>query len=370
VKILLTGAAGFLGWHTRVRLHALTGHEVVPVTRDDWGRLPALAAGVEAVMHIAGVNRGEPQAVEPDNVRLAEDVAEAIAASGGPVRVVFANSIQAGNDTPYGTGKERAAQVLGAAAKKAGGSFVDVLLPNLFGEHGRPAYNSFVATFVDAVARGEQPSVQDREVSLLHAQDAAQALIDALDTTVERVEPQGTSTTVVGVLETLREFRQTYAGGDVPALDTKLRVDLFNTYRAALFPARYPMSLTTHVDDRGTLVETVRAHGGQGQTFVSTTRPGVTRGEHFHLGKVERFVVLSGQARIALRRVLTNEVVSFDVRGDAPAVIDMPTMWVHNITNTGATDVSTLFWTHTLFDPDNPDTFWEPVNPPAFEVTA
>ena len=145
-------------------------------------------------------------------------------------------------------------------------------------------------------------------------------------------------------------------------LDTSLRVDLFNTYRAALFPAHYPIALTAHSDDRGRLVETVRAHGGQGQTFVSTTRPGITRGEHFHLGKVERFVVLSGQARISLRRVFHEDVVSFDVSGDAPAVVDMPTMWVHNITNTGDTEVTTLFWTHSLFDADNPDTYWEPVS--------
>jgi UDP-2-acetamido-2,6-beta-L-arabino-hexul-4-ose reductase len=136
---------------------------------------------------------------------------------------------------------------------------------------------------------------------------------------------------------------------------------LFNTYRAALFPNHYPIALTAHADERGRLVETVRAHGGQGQTFVSTTRPGITRGEHFHLGKVERFVVLSGRARISLRRVCTDEIVSFDVSGEAPAVVDMPTMWVHNITNIGDTELTTLFWTHSLFDPDNPDTFWEPV---------
>ena len=110
------------------------------------------------------------------------------------------------------------------------------------------------------------------------------------------------------------------------------------------------------------MVETVRSHGGQGQTFVSTTGLGITRGEHFHLGKVERFVVLGGQARISLRRVCDNEIVSFDVSGDRPAVVDMPTMWVHNITNIGDSELTTLFWTHSLFDPEAPDTYWEPVS--------
>ena len=361
MKILVTGASGFLGWHTCARLHALTEHETVPVTRSNWSELATLVDGADAIIHIAGVNRGEPEYVEAENVRLADDLGRVIEAAGAPLRLVFANSIQAGNETPYGTGKARAATRLQAALASVGGGFVDVLLPNLFGEHGRPAYNSFVATFVDAVARGEAASVQDREVALLHVQDAAQSLIDGLTNDDGQLTPAGTATSVTGVLDALQEFHALYATGDIPPLDSKLRVDLFNTYRAALFPDRYPIALTVHADDRGRLVETVRSHGGQGQTFVSTTRPGITRGEHFHLGKVERFVVLSGTARISLRRVLTDEVVSFDVSGESPAVVDMPTMWVHNITNTGDTDLTTLFWTHSLFDPDNPDTYWEPV---------
>lgn len=370
MRVVLTGAGGFLGWHTRVRLQALGLHEVVPVTRDNWPALRELCRGAQAVIHVAGVNRGSAELVESENIRLAEDVANAIASQGEPIRVVFANSIQSGNETSYGAGKAAAARILTETARASGGHFVDVRLPNLFGEHGRPAYNSFVASFVDAVVRGEEPSVQDRDVDLLHVQDAAQALMDALDTPSPLLDPRGTPTSVATVLELLREFHDVYANGDIPVLDSKLRVDLFNTYRAALFPTHYPILLSAHTDDRGRLVETVRAHGGQGQTFVSTTRPGITRGEHFHLGKIERFVVLSGEARISLRRVFTDEVVSFDVSGDAPAVVDMPTMWVHNITNTGDTEVTTLFWTHTLFDPDNPDTFWEPVFATTHEVTA
>lgn len=362
MKVLLTGAAGFLGWHTRVRLHALTDHEVVLATRDSWHLLPDLVADVDAVIHVAGVNRGEPDYVEHGNVTLARDLAEAISRS-RVKRVVFANSIQAGNGTPYGAGKATAAEVLEAAARDAGGRFVDVQLPNLFGEHGRPGYNSFVATFVDAVVGGHQPTIQDRQVALLHAQGAAQALLDGLETTQSALEPQGTLTSVSEVYSLLGEFHEMYgASGDVPPLGSQLRVDLFNTYRSALFPQRYPIALTAHADDRGRLVETVRSHGGQGQTFVSTTRPGVTRGEHFHLGKVERFVVLSGQARISLRRVCDDEIVSFEVTGDCPAVVDMPTMWVHNITNIGDSELTTLFWTHSLFDPHAPDTYWEPVS--------
>lgn len=355
MRVLLTGASGFLGWHTRVRFRAMTDHVVVPVTRQNWLDLPALVREADAVVHVAGVNRGQPTEVEKENVRLAEDVAEAVRAAHKRTDVVYANSIQAGRDTAYGVGKQRAAETLQAVTQGVGGRFADIRLPNLFGEHGLPRYNSFVSTFVSCVVHRREPQIQDREVKLLHAQDAAQALIDGLGRNGQ-MHPAGTSATVRGVYDTLARFCETYSAADVPPLASKYEVDLFNTYRAALFPEHYPFPLQTHTDERGRLVETVRAHGGQGQTFLSSTGPGRTRGEHFHLSKVERFVVLGGRARISLRRLYHEEVVSFDVAGEEPAVIDMPTMWTHNITNTGDQELTTLFWTNSLFDPEAPDT--------------
>jgi len=361
MKVLLTGAAGFLGWHTRVRLQALTGHEVVDVDREEWADLARYAQGVDAVIHVAGVNRGSDAEVEQGNIDLAQDLIEALRAGGSSPRIVYANSIQAGSQSPYGTGKGAAADLLERAADDLGAHFVDVRLPNLFGEHGRPHYNSFVATFAQAVVDGAAPQIADRPVNLLHAQGAAQSLIDGLTTTETRLEPAGTSTTVQHVYDTLRASNELYACGDIPPLLTDLNIDLFNMLRAARFPTHYPIALTARTDERGTLVEVVRAHGGQGQTFVSTTKPGITRGEHFHLRKIERFAVLKGEARISLRRMFADEVVSFDVNGNAPAIVDMPTMWAHNITNTGTSELTTLFWTHELFDPAAPDTFPEAV---------
>ncbi len=361
MKVVITGAEGFLGWHTRARAHALTDHEVVPVGRSTWPDLRSQVVGADAVIHIAGVNRGEPQQVEEGNVALARDVADAIAASGSAPRIVYANSIHTGADTPYGRGKREAAAVLARGADELGSRFVDVRLPNLFGEHGRPAYNSFVATFTDCVIDQRVPSIEDREVTLLHVQPAAQVLLDALTTTQEHLRPDGTRTTVQGVYDTLHAANALYERGDIPPLGSDLDLDLFNTLRAARFPDHYPIRLEPRSDQRGTLVETVRAHDGQGQTFVSTTNPGFTRGEHYHLRKVERFVVLSGRARISLRRLFSDQVVSYDVSGDDPVALDMPTMWVHNITNTGTTELTTLFWTHDLFDPAATDTYPEPV---------
>ena len=137
-------------------------------------------------------------------------------------------------------------------------------------------------------------------------------------------------------------------------------MSLFSTYRSHCFPGR-PVALTRWTDRRGLLVEAVRAHGGGGQTFVSSTEPRMTRGEHYHLSKVERFVVLRGEAEIRLRRLLHDEVTRVRVSGSRPVAIDMPAMWVHSITNTGDRELLTLFWSHELFDPERPDTYSEPV---------
>ncbi len=353
MKVAVTGAGGFLGWHLRVRARALRPDlEMVPVARETWGDLGRLLEGVDAVIHLAGVNRGADDDVREGNLALARDVAAA-----GVPRVVYGGSVQAGNGTPYGIGKEGAAQIL------AGGTdaLVDVRLPNLFGEHGRPRYNSFVATFAADAAEGRTPeSLTDRPIGLLHVQTAAQTLLDGLEQSAGIVEPAAHPTSVAEVWETIAKMRETYATGDVPDVTDEFRLDLFNTYRAALFPAGYPIALTPRADQRGRLVETIRTHGAGGQAFVSTTNPGFTRGEHFHLRKIERFVVLDGRATISLRRVLTDETVSFEVSGDEPVAIDMPTMWAHNIT-AGDGVATTMFWTHELFDPERPDTYAEPV---------
>jgi UDP-2-acetamido-2,6-beta-L-arabino-hexul-4-ose reductase len=362
MKIVVTGAGGFLGWHLRCRLRALTDHDVVAVDRSTFDELDELMATADAVIHVAGVNRAETDAEVVDgNIRLAGAVSSAVRSSSSVRRVVYANSIQAGNGSPYGTGKQDGAELLEAVAGENGIAFVDVLLPNIFGEHGRPSYNSFVATFCHEVVAGRTPTVNDNKVGLLHVQDAAQALIDALDGPSRVEKPEAEEHIVVEVLQLLQEFDDKYQRGEFPDLSTKFRTDLFNTYRAAAFQERGPIAFEKRTDPRGSLVETVKAHGGSGQTFFSTTVPGVTRGEHFHLRKIERFVVIGGSARIQLRKLFTDEVLDFEVSGEHPVAIDMPTMWPHNITNTGEGELLTLFWTDSVFDPDAPDTYAEPV---------
>lgn len=365
MKIVVTGAEGFLGWHTRLRLAALTDHDVIAVTRQNWDELNTLVSESDAIIHLAGVNRANSEdEVEYGNIHLGEDLAEAIINVGRPLRVVMSGTIQVDRDNPYGRGKLKAQAAVREATAAAGGHFVDVCLPNLYGEHGRPQYNSFVATFVHATINKTTPPVSDDAVELLHAQDAAQALIDGLTSDAKRTQPAGKRVSVAEVWKLLQEFHVSYAAtGEIPDLSSKFRIDLFNTYRSALFPEHYPIALVPHSDLRGSFVETVRCRGGEGQTSFSTTVPGVTRGEHYHLNKIERFAVIQGKARISLRRMFHREIIDFEVSGDRPAAIDMPVGWIHNITNVGDEVLLTQFWSHELFRADAPDTFAEPVRP-------
>ncbi|MBB1054740.1 NAD-dependent epimerase/dehydratase family protein [Dietzia sp. B44] len=371
MRVVLTGAEGFLGWHTRLRLTALTDHEVVPVSRHNWSDLASLLADADAVIHIAGVNRAaSDNEVERGNIQLGADLAQAITAAGRTLRVVMSGTIQVSQNNAYGRGKLTAQTLITEATRAGGGHFVDVCLPNLFGEHGVPNYNSFVATFVRSIIHGETPRINDNVVELLHAQDAAQSLIAALECPEERLRPEGELIGVVAVWNLLQEFHSSYSpSGEIPDISTKFRVNLFNTYRAQLFPDHYPIKLIPHSDPRGSFVETVRCRGGEGQSSFSTTVPGITRGEHYHLSKIERFAVIQGTARISLRKMFTDEVLDFHVTGNQPTAIDMPVGWVHNITNIGNETLLTQFWSHELFRPDAPDTFPEPVLPATEEIS-
>ncbi len=225
---------------------------------------------------------------------------------GRPLRIVYANSIHCRSDSVYGRSKRGAAEVLAGPASSSA-EFSDVILPNLFGEHGRPHYNSFVATFCHETAGGREPAVtHDRDIPLLHVQDAADVLIEEAHASGSRcVEPKAEPTAVSAVRQLLADFEASYRHGELPDLTEKFHTRLFNTYRSYLFPVRYPIQLAPRADNRGTLVECMRTPQAGGQAFISSTVPEAVRGEHVHLRKFERFVIVSGQAEVAVRKLFS-----------------------------------------------------------------
>jgi UDP-2-acetamido-2,6-beta-L-arabino-hexul-4-ose reductase len=154
-------------------------------------------------------------------------------------------------------------------------------------------------------------------------------------------------------------FHDLYMTGQIPDISIPFDRALFNTYRSFCFPSHYPIHPTLRSDRRGDLFECLQSYGGRSLVFCSTSRPRITRGEHYHLRKIERFLVLRGTAVIALRRLFYREIVQFEVSGLTPAIIDMPTMWTHSITNVGADELLTLFWADEMLDEEHSDTYPE-----------
>lgn len=370
-RIVVTGADGLLGFHASAHLHAANcaaGFKGTPRPYDlqrlkragfeTDATLEGALTGVDIVLHFAGVNRGDPAEVEAANPAIAQRLFTACQAVGATPHVVYANSTHAAGDTPYGRGKAAAARILAAAD----GGVTDLILPHIFGEGARPYYNNVTATLIDRIHKGETPDINpDGRVSLLHAGVAVDTAIDAaLAGRTGQITPEGRAMTVPDLYARLLTFHDGYGANIYPALADDFGVALFNTYRAATYPDAWPRPLKLNTDPRGTLFEAVKGGGG-GQTFLSTTHPGITRGDHFHLSKVERFLVVQGEAVIRMRRVLDGTVHDYHVTGDAPAPVDMPTLYTHSIENVGTGPLLTLFWTHDLFDPQNPDTFADKV---------
>jgi UDP-2-acetamido-2,6-beta-L-arabino-hexul-4-ose reductase len=364
MKIAMTGAGGFVGWHTRAYLHSVGERDVHPFAVGAAFEADAAKAAVtdaDRLLLIAGVNRGSDAEVRDGNLLFAGQAAATLRASDAPPRlVVFAGSTQVGNGSVYAQAKHEASEVVRAAAEAVGARFVDLRLPNLFGEHGRPFYNSVTATFCHLLSRGETPVVEDdKELQLMHVQHAAEALVDGW--AAERLGEHTTLSTVSALLSTLSGFARDYERGDVPELRSDHERDLFNTYRSFAFEVSTSLALRQNTDARGSFTEVIRSHGGSGQTSFSTTAPGVTRGQHYHRRKMERFTVVAGSADIRLRRLFSDDVVTVSVDGDSPRSVDMPTFWAHSITNTGDDVLYTMFWSDEIFDPAAPDTIPETV---------
>ena len=371
MKIVVTGAGGLLGWHAAARVHAVNCtarfkgqtalYDLVMLDHrgfDDDATLGAALAGADAVLHFAGVNRAPDAVVEEANPTIARRLSTACVESGVRPHIVYANSTHAVSDTPYGRSK----RIVGEILSEIGGRYTDLVLPHIFGEGARPRYNNVTATFIEAVVAGESPQINpEGKVAMLHAGAAAQAAIDAVTEGHSGLLcPDARVTPVPELFAMLQEFHRDYAANIFPNLRDPFTVALFNSYRATLYPDGFPRPLKLNTDERGTLFEVAKGGGG-GQCFASWTEPGVTRGDHFHLNKVERFLVIQGEAIVRMRRVLGGPVWEYRVTGDAPAAVDMPTLHTHSIENVGQTPLLTLFWTHDLFDPIAPDTFFDPV---------
>ncbi|MDC1382717.1 capsule biosynthesis protein CapF [Candidatus Puniceispirillum sp.] len=370
MKLGITGANGFLGFHARSFCYSLGDKfDLLLISKEilnDPEKLSKAVLGLNGILHLAGVNRGDPERVELLNIEIAEKLVCALKKSKCKINIAYANSVQSSEDTPYGRGKKGAANILRDWADNVNVSFGDFVLPNIFGEFSRPNYNSVVANFISSICQGGKPTVDPHGwVELLHAQNAVEPMILWLSKPMpgfsQQIRLEGIKLSVPGLWRKLAVLANRYLqDGVIPNLSSKLDLDLFNCLKSHFFPDFYPIALVEINEERGQLVEIIKTDQC-GQVFVSTTKPGYQRGDHWHLRKNERFSVLQGHALISIRKLFSEKIFRFEIMGGSAEVIDIPTFYTHSIKNIGSGDLQTLFWSSEIYLPENSDTFPEVV---------
>lgn len=365
MKVGITGGNGFIGTHLYMYLKTRDDIELVDVaTRETFASEATLrdfVANKELIVHLAGVNRASDEELVEGNISPAKKLVDAMDAVSVSPFIIYSSTTHAANrDIPYGQGKSGVTDIFDAWANSASSSFVNLIIPHVFGEFGRPNYNSGTNTFCHHVANNQDFQFNGSgQLELVHVQDLVEEMITLyLSKAAGEHRIQGKQISVTEVVSKLKLFDEQYKSGVVPDLSDHFDRCLFNTYRSYLPQDSRKVLATKHTDNRGWLVETVKVGSG-GQSFVSTTKPRITRGNHFHRRKFERFFVLKGTASIKMRRVNSNEVSEYIIEDGKPALVDIPTLHTHNITNIGESELITCFWTDEFFDSEKPDTFFE-----------
>jgi len=361
----ITGVDGLIGWHLSCFLHGISDVRVARADRETFEKKEALQAFVkpcDVIVHLAGMNRGNPQEVADTNLMLTRKLIAACENEHVSPHILFSSSTQVHRKSEYGDSKRRCTEQLEQWASNHNAPFTNLILPNIFGENGKPFYNSVVSTFCFQIANGQTPEIiEDNTTEQLHAQK----LCDAVWKIIQKgkkgdISLKGRGISVSELLAKLNCLDALYKSQVIPDFRDSFELELFNTYRSYLFPDYYPISIELHSDNRGDLFEVVKTHGG-GQSFLSTTYPGVKRGEHYHRFKFERFVIVKGTAEISVRRLFSDQVINFRMGGDQPYYVDIPTLHTHNLVNIGDEELITLFWAHEIFDVKKPDTYQEMV---------
>ncbi len=378
MKLLVTGAKGFVGRNLVAALENIRdGKDAAsPLPADlaiyaydvdsDPGLLDRYCADCDFVFHLAGVNRPQdPAEFMQGNFGFASQLLDTLKKHKNTCPVLLSSSTQAALANPYGESKKAGEALFFDYAEETGVRVYVYRFPNVFGKWCRPNYNSAVATFCHHIARGEPIAVRDRahEMTLVYIDDVVQELLRAAagEPTADGrfcrvpVEHHTTLGEIVDLLYSFRESRRTLAVPDMT--DGSLSKKLYATYLSYLPPEdglSYP--LTVHADARGSFTEVLRTKSC-GQVSVNVSRPGVTKGQHWHHTKNEKFLVVSGRGAIRFRKPDETKVYTYFVSGDKPEVVDIPPGYTHSIENLGDTDMVTLMWCSECFDPTRPDTY-------------
>lgn len=363
--VLITGANGFIGKN----LIATLENEVEILRYDTENTLVELrefAQKSDFVFHLAGVNRSSDiTEFERGNNGLTELLLDILKESSRIVPVLMTSSIQVDLDNSYGKSKKKAEKAVLDYGKETGAAVYIYHLPNVFGKWCRPNYNSVIATWCHNISRELPIQINDpeTELNLIYIDDLILELINALSGHETRdidgfcFVQRNFRATLKEIAATLNFFKDSRTTLVVPSFERDFVRFLYATYLSYLPENEFWYELEMKHDNRGWLSEFIKSES-MGQIFLSRTRPGITRGNHWHHTKVEKFLVIEGEAAITFRQINGNDVIEYGVTGEKLKVLDIPTGFTHSITNIGETDLLTLFWVDEIFNSEKPDTYY------------
>jgi UDP-2-acetamido-2,6-beta-L-arabino-hexul-4-ose reductase len=373
IKVGITGQQGFVGQHLYNTLRLFPQEfERVTFRRDffdDEKKLVKFVSSCDVIVHLAAKNRhSEPEVIFMTNIDLVQKLVKALGISGKKPHILFSSSSQEERDNPYGRSKKEGRETLLNWSELTGALFTGLIIPNVFGPFCNPFYNSVIATFCYQLTHNQEPKIDvDGQLKLIYIDELVKIIIQEIRAATGNQNfhiPHSSEYKVSEILKLLVSFKERYfSNGEIPELRSKFELNLFNTFRSYIEIGKtFPVKLYQHKDNRGVFAEIIRVGDGCcGQTSYSTTLPNVTRGDHFHTRKIERFTVIKGRALIQLRKIGTEEIFNYYLDGNSPGYVDMPVWHTHNIKNIGEEELLTIFWINEFYDPNDPDTYMETV---------
>jgi UDP-2-acetamido-2,6-beta-L-arabino-hexul-4-ose reductase len=368
MRVLITGANGFVGKNLQLHLAERKNVEVLLFTRDHTQvDLESLVSDVDVVFHLAGINRTQdPAEFKQGNTDLTKTLCDALQKANRVVPVVYSSSIQAAADNLYGASKRAAENILLDYEKETGAPVYIYRLANVFGKWARPNYNSAVATFCHNISQGLPIQVNDSsaQVNLVYIDDVLTSFLEVLDGQIIQsgfvaIEQQY-HVSVGELADHIQAFKDSRDNLITEEVGSGLVRALYSTYVSYLEPKQFSYQVPKYGDERGVFVEMLKTKDA-GQFSFFTAHPGITRGGHYHHSKTEKFLVIKGKACFRFRHMFTGEFYELHTSGEQPEIVETVTGWTHDITNVGDDEMVVMLWANEIFDRENPDTYAKPV---------
>lgn len=365
MKVLVTGANGFIGKNLIVSLNELKKYEIISIDKGNTKEeLKEALLEADFIFHLAGINRPKDEKeFFKGNSGLTGEIVKILKDNNKNTPIAITSSIQADLDNAYGKSKKLAEEELLMYSTSSNAKVFIYRLPNVFGKWCRPNYNSAVATFCHKIAREEEVWISDPniELTLVYIDDVVRCLISSMEdknslSGYSKVDIEHKAT-LGKIVELLINFVESRKNLIVPNMEDEFTKKLYSTYLSYLPEDKFNYPLNMNIDNRGSFTEFLKSPD-RGQVSINISKPGITKGNHYHHTKNEKFLVVSGEGVIQFRKIDSEEIIEYKVSGEKLEVIDIPVGYTHNIINTGTSDMVTVMWVNEVFNPEKPDTIF------------